>query len=115
MAGCWHTGILPDWIARSEEMMYPVSHVVVEVNAAQRFLLAHDFVRRWQDASPALRLTTLVAEYAEILKRSYWAREGDLDDVFRRAQRLSAAFEGDREVADFVSLAGRAAEIRERE
>jgi hypothetical protein len=29
-------------------MWYPVSHVVVEVNAAQRFLLAHDFVRRWQ-------------------------------------------------------------------
>jgi hypothetical protein len=29
-------------------MGYPVSHIVVEVNAAQRFLLAHDFVRRWQ-------------------------------------------------------------------
>ena len=24
------------------------SHWVVEINAAQRFLLAHDFVRRWQ-------------------------------------------------------------------
>jgi hypothetical protein len=48
MATGTYTGILPEWIARSEDMWYPVSHVVVEVNAAQRFLLAHDFVRRWQ-------------------------------------------------------------------
>ncbi len=81
----------------------------------ERAVTGADFARRWQDASPALRLTSLVAEYAEILKRSYWAREGDLDDVFRRAQRLSAQFEGDREVADFVSLVGRAAGFRERE
>jgi hypothetical protein len=29
-------------------MGYPISHWVVEINAAQRFLLAHDFVRKWQ-------------------------------------------------------------------
>ncbi len=81
----------------------------------ERTVTGADFARRWEAASPALKLTSLVAEYAEILKRSYWAREGDLDDVFRRAQRLSADFEGDREVADFVSLVGRAAEYRERQ
>jgi len=43
-----YTGILEDWVQRAEHMGYPVSHIVVEVNAAQRFLLAHDFVRRWQ-------------------------------------------------------------------
>ena len=45
--GQYH-GILDEWVDRSEDMGYPVSHIVVEINAAQRFLLAHDFVRRWQ-------------------------------------------------------------------
>ena len=43
-----YSGILEDWVQRADRMGYPVSHIVVEVNAAQRFLLAHDFVRRWQ-------------------------------------------------------------------
>ncbi len=86
-----------------------------EMVELERAVTGADFARRWQSASPALKLTSLVAEYAEILKRAYWAREGDLDDVFRRAQRLSAEFAGDREVADFVSLVGRAAEYKERE
>lgn len=43
-----YSGILEDWVQRADQMGYPVTHIVVEVNAAQRFLLAHDFVRRWQ-------------------------------------------------------------------
>lgn len=43
-----YSGVLEDWVWRADQMGYPVSHIVVEVNAAQRFLLAHDFVRRWQ-------------------------------------------------------------------
>jgi hypothetical protein len=43
-----YSGIMEDWQNRSWEMGYPISHWVVEINAAQRFLLAHDFVRKWQ-------------------------------------------------------------------
>jgi hypothetical protein len=43
-----YSGIMETWQNRSFEMGYPISHWVVEVNAAQRFLLAHDFVRKWQ-------------------------------------------------------------------
>jgi hypothetical protein len=43
-----YSGIMEQWQNRSWEMGYPISHWVVEVNAAQRFLLAHDFVRKWQ-------------------------------------------------------------------
>lgn len=53
--GRYH-GILEDWVNRSDDLGYPVSHIVVEVNAAQRFLLAHDFVRRWS----ALRQVLIV-------------------------------------------------------
>jgi hypothetical protein len=43
-----YSGIMELWQNRSFETGYPISHWVVEVNAAQRFLLAHDFVRKWQ-------------------------------------------------------------------
>jgi len=43
-----YSGIMDFWQNRSFDMGYPISHWVVEVNAAQRFLLAHDFVRKWQ-------------------------------------------------------------------
>jgi len=43
-----HYGLMEQWQNRSWELGYPISHWVVEINAAQRFLLAHDFVRKWQ-------------------------------------------------------------------
>ena len=42
-----YTGIMEEWQERSYRMGYPISHWIVEINAAQRFLLAHDFVRKW--------------------------------------------------------------------
>jgi hypothetical protein len=43
-----YSGKMEDWQQRSHAMGYPISHWVVEINAAQRFLLQHDFVRKWQ-------------------------------------------------------------------
>ena len=41
-------GVMEEWQGRSWELGYPITNWIVEVNAAQRFLLAHDFVRKWQ-------------------------------------------------------------------
>ena len=43
-----HYGLMETWQNRSWELGYPISHWIVEINAAQRFLLAHEFVRKWQ-------------------------------------------------------------------
>lgn len=43
-----YSGVMEDWQNTSFAMGYPISHWIVEINAAQRFLLAHDFIRRWQ-------------------------------------------------------------------
>lgn len=40
-------GLMEEWQARSVEMGIPITHWIVEVNAAQRYLLAYDHVRRW--------------------------------------------------------------------
>lgn len=41
-------GVMEDWQARSKEMGLPITHWVVEANAAHRYLLAYDHMRRWQ-------------------------------------------------------------------
>jgi Ca-activated chloride channel family protein len=69
----------------------------------------------WNEASVGLRLASVVAEFAEILRGSYWAREGDMHDVFLKAQSLSGERRGDHELADFVSLVGRADRLGEAE
>jgi hypothetical protein len=43
-----YSGIMEEWQNKSFDVGYPISHWIVEINAAQRFLLAHDFVRKWQ-------------------------------------------------------------------
>lgn len=80
----------------------------------ERPVFGRDFVNSWETASPALRLTSLVAEFGEILSESYWARNGDLDDVFRRTQQVSSDFAGDHDVAELVGLVSSAARLKER-
>ena len=70
-----------------------------------------DLEKKWKNASPSLRLATLVAEYGEILKRSYWARTGDMDIVLSRARELAPEFENDERVADWIILVEAAAEL----
>ncbi len=74
-----------------------------------------DLAPSWKRASPSLRLASLVAEMAEILKGSYWAKGGSLDRVFRLAQGLSPEFAGDERVAEFAALAGKATRLRRQE
>lgn len=42
-----HVGLAQDWQLRSVELGWPITHWIVEHNAAQRFLLQYDFVHEW--------------------------------------------------------------------
>jgi Ca-activated chloride channel homolog len=66
--------------------------------------------RRFEDAAPRFRLDAAVAEFAEILRGSYWAKEGRLSDVLSVA-RSAARDLRDGTSAEFVSLAEKAAEL----
>lgn len=41
------SGLAEEWQLRSEDRGIPISHWIVEANAAQRFLLQYEFVRQW--------------------------------------------------------------------
>ncbi len=69
----------------------------------------------WERATPALRLASVAAEFAEILRSSYWARGSSLDELFRRGQLISVEQSESRrpkDVAELVSLIGKAARLK---
>ncbi|HDQ72934.1 MAG TPA: DUF3520 domain-containing protein [Chloroflexi bacterium] len=69
----------------------------------------------WENFAPSFKATSarfqwaaVVAEYAEILRESYWARESGLEDVLWEARRVAEYLPHDEDVAEFVRLAEQA-------
>ncbi len=58
----------------------------------------------FESASPWVRLDAVAAEFAEILRRSYWARGSTLASVLTHAEPLAGAFPDDKDVAELVAL-----------
>jgi Ca-activated chloride channel family protein len=77
----------------------------------ERPLTLGELARRWESATPALRLAGLAAELAELLRGSYWAREGSLEVVFRGLQQLQPELAGDARAAELAAMAGKAARL----
>ena len=59
-------------------------------------------------ADPYFQWSVVVAEYAEILRESYWAEDSSLDAVYREAERVSEYLPRDEAVSEFVDLVRRA-------
>ena len=68
-----------------------------------------------EEASPRFQLNAVVAEYAEILRESYWAQDSSLTEVRVLAERVSALLPEDPDVAEFVRLVAQADAITARE
>jgi hypothetical protein len=47
-------GIAETWYQRSVEVGRPITHMIVEKNAAQQFMLQSDYIKRWQSARSVL-------------------------------------------------------------
>jgi len=85
------------------------------VREESKLLRLSQLAPSWEQATPALRLASVVAEFAEILRDSYWARGSSLDELFRRAQLVAAEQRESRraqDVAELASLIGKAARLR---
>ena len=82
-----------------------------QVSEINRTLDASDVHSEFSDASATFQLDAVVAEYAEVLRESYWAQEGSLDDVSAEARRVMRLLSQDTDVVEFANLAGEAARI----
>ncbi|RME82610.1 MAG: DUF3520 domain-containing protein [Caldilineae bacterium] len=79
-----------------------------EVQEISRSLARADFVPSIDQTSPRFRLDAAVAEFAEILRDSYWAQDGTMAAVLELAAPLVAELPDDPDVAEFVTLVQRA-------
>ena len=69
--------------------------------------LASDF----EYANPYFQRAVIVAEYAEILKKSYWAEESSLGYVYHEALRVSELVAWDENMGEFLELIRRASQL----
>jgi Ca-activated chloride channel family protein len=84
----------------------PDTHQVVEVS---RDFDADEFADDFRETDPYFQRAVVVAEYAEILKGSYWADESSMDDVYDEARRLGDYLYRDDEMEEFIDLVREAA------
>jgi len=97
-----------------------------ETQPSQRILTLHlgqatqdlhlrDLSPSWEKATPDLRLVSLAAELAEVLRGSPRAQSTDLDDLARRARKVAADLAGTPRAAaaaDLVKMAEEAARLK---
>ena len=82
------------------------------VTETSRLLRTIDFAGRFADASPRFQLSAVAAEYAELLRESYWAQDGSLERTAQEADRVQRLIPFDADVAEFADLAARSARLR---
>ncbi len=82
-----------------------------QVNEIKQGLARSQFASRFEATSPRFQLAAAVAEYAEILRQSYWANGSNLQSVQELAQRVKQALPNDADVAEFAQLVSRTSQL----
>ncbi len=88
----------------------PDTRQVVELS---RDFNANELEQDFERADPYFQRAVVVAEYAEILKDSYWAKESSLQQVYREAERVNELLPWDQDMREFMDLIRRASYLRD--
>lgn len=88
----------------------PDTREVIEIN---RSIAAAELQSAFEGSDPRFQLTAVVAQYAEVLRQSYWAKDAGvtLAQVARDARRVAEYLPRDTDVQEFAQLAARAIEL----
>jgi Ca-activated chloride channel family protein len=86
-----------------------------EVMELSQGFYTEDLAERFTDADPHFQCAVVVAEYAEVLRGSYWAEGNTLAGVLEEAERVAELVPEDADMAEFVELVRQAARIAGRE
>ncbi len=74
-------------------------------------IFAAELEAAFEDASPEFQLAAAIAEFAEILRDSFWAQEGSLDTVHHVIEGILPQLQGDRS-AELMRLVRQAARFK---
>jgi Ca-activated chloride channel family protein len=83
-----------------------------EVTEFKRPLSTDELKGEYAACSRPFRLAATVAEFAEILRQSYWAQGAELGDVLTQAQALSREYGSDTDVIELVDLIAKAGSLK---
>ncbi len=86
----------------------PDTHRVREIN---QNITVDDLADSFHEASPYFQWDIVVAEFAEILRESYWAQNSSLTDILEEAQWVSWYLDDDIERREFVEMVRQAQEL----
>ena len=100
------TGVLSAIRVRYED---PDTRQVVEI---ERDFQRGDLALELEEASPRFQMAAVVAEYAEILRESYWAQDGSLGAVIEQARRVQQLLPEEIDLAEFADLVVRTERIQ---
>jgi Ca-activated chloride channel family protein len=70
-----------------------------------------ELASQFESVDPYFQRSVVVAEYAEILKKSYWAEESSLAYVYHEAIRVSELLPWDEDMGEFMELIRRASQL----
>ncbi len=84
-----------------------------EITEISRAITPIEFAAAFENASPRFQLDAVVAEYAEVLRGSYWAQENDLVSVAIDARRIAEYLPEDTDVQEFAALVWQAASLNQ--
>jgi len=90
---------------------HPDSRAVTEFKSS---IDTDDFNKSFEDSSKEFRLAGTVAEFAEILRKSYWAKGASLERVLEHTQKLSREFKDNPDVIELVDLVSKAKQLMEK-
>ncbi|MCD6285011.1 MAG: DUF3520 domain-containing protein, partial [Anaerolineae bacterium] len=84
-----------------------------EVAEMDRSIAQADLSAEFEESSPRFQLIAVVAQYAEILRESYWAKDAGttLNDVSRDADHVAEILPRDEEVREIAQLVWEAADL----
>lgn len=82
-----------------------------EVIEARQPLRRAEVKASFDSASPEFHFAAAIAEYAEILRKSYWAKDSQMSKVLTLVRRVQEELPKDPQVTEFASLVERAASL----
>ncbi|MBK8989837.1 MAG: hypothetical protein IPM39_27880 [Chloroflexi bacterium] len=82
-----------------------------EVSEITQSIALSEFAPAFTQATPRFQLSAIVAEYAEILRCSYWAKDNSLGNIVTEARRIAEYLPGDADVQEFANLVMQAANL----
>lgn len=81
------------------------------IRTNERKVRSRDVVRKFESASSQFRFTAAVAEFAELLKESYWAKDGSYERVLKVAKDAVGLISDVKE-REFIELVKEARDIK---